>query len=183
MTRSWTRSLTRETEGTDTSVVGSNRKRAAAVVAIFLVAACGPGGRHVAQAPWSFGAASSPQAVSAEGAPVIIDSGVGEVFLPVTGVVPPMAAAAVWRKFALRDASSNGLVPPGTSVQLGTLTLPLGPGKPGEFRANAQLVWSFSWQQCAPVTSSVTPSQPPPCTAGAFFDASTGDLVDHTFHN
>ena len=158
----------------------SNGPRVAVVgTAVLLTAACGPA-RVAAQGPPSSAAASEAAPVPTVGATVTVDPGVGEIFVPVSGVVPRLDAATVWQRFARLAGSSNVKVPPGTTVELGKLTLPLGPGRPDEFRANAQEVWSFSWRQCAPRTFTASPTDL--CTAVAFFDASTGELVDQTWH-
>lgn len=119
----------------------------------------------------------------------VVDSSVGETFTAVTTPSSKVSARLISpdRAFHKADGPAQEL-PAGTSVQLGRLTLPVGAGAPGQYNAKDQLVYAFTWRQCAPnigpfdpTSPSASPSDSTYCTAWLFVDAETGKMVDQTW--
>jgi hypothetical protein len=109
---------------------------------------------------------------------ITVDSNANEIFAP-AGAAPGLTANAAWQRFAHLNGVSQAAVPPDVTAQIGRLTLPVGPGHPGEYLADNELVWAFSWQECPP--TGVATSGPGACIAWLFLDAQSGDLVDQTW--
>jgi hypothetical protein len=117
---------------------------------------------------------------------IVIDALSGETFTPepsgqaTDGVVAPEDA---YQEFAGRGATW----PADATVRLGRLTIPIGPGAPGEDSVDNQLVWAISFKNCGPVIGpphrGTDPSDQPPlnCTQWIFFDAASGELVEMTW--
>lgn len=114
-------------------------------------------------------------------AQVIIDSNLGEVFVPVEN--PSLALMTADEAFAAQAQrlNSDRLTPPeGDTIQLGRLTMPIGPGQ--GYTARDQLVWAFRTHQC-PASRALNPSAAPngPCIEWMFLNADTGALIDDTY--
>ena len=127
---------------------------------------------------------------SASDGTTVVDPSMGETFKPVSTTTSKMAARLISPDKAYRKAQNGATsLPPGASVQLGRLTLPLGARAPGQYTAKDQLVYAYTWAQCGPNvtpvttngTPSATPTDPASCTAWLFVDASTGQMVDQTW--
>lgn len=145
-------------------------------------------------------AAASPTSTAA----IVIDSQDNETFTPAT---PDQAAAesgniisasAAYSDFSQGDPQ----IPADTEVQEGYLTLPLGPGAPGQYSADHQLVYAYSSPHCGPAlgtplniepqeSSSEQPSTAEPdaatlsprdCTQWIFLEAASGEMVDMTWN-
>jgi hypothetical protein len=174
-----------------------NVKRLSLVVIIGFVAllpACG-------SYPATGQAAQIRPAARSTPRPIMINSSTGETFAPASSETPAVTAAQAWAAFA--HGGSNQLskaIPAGTTVQLGLVTLPVGPADaPGAARlthsdgeaytALKELAWGFSWKQCGPVVvpvrlpgSSPAPvPKPSDCTEWLFLDAKNGKQIDLTW--
>jgi hypothetical protein len=132
-------------------------------------------------------------AAPAVGTEIPINGSVGSVFSPSrTGLSADVAAEP--GDLTPLDAYDKALgtsmdsLPDGASVMTGYFTLPLGPGAPGQYTADDELVYAVTWPNCAPDLGTVrfdgkpdpTPSSRP-CHAWAFIVPSTGALVNLTW--
>lgn len=163
-----------------------------AIAAVIAAAALGGSGHRRVTGAASSGPNSitSTPAVSASSAapppaasPVIIDSESNEVFAPApASVVPPLSADAAYQVEAKLSGSSR-VSPPGfVRVQLGYLTIPVGPCCPDLI--HHKLVWAFSWHECPISTNPLNPTPAPsPCVAWKFLDASNGSEIDMTWQH
>jgi len=135
----------------------------------------------------SVGSLAGGDDVTATGA-IVLHEGSGETFLPdtstapVTGLLSPDVA---YRRYVGR---SHAQIPPGTSVQRGYLTLPVGPGAPGEHVIDHALVYAYTSTFCGPRSGPVIPNgdvaverEAPRCRQWLFLDARTGELLDLTW--
>jgi len=118
---------------------------------------------------------------------IVIDPQAGEKFTPpFAKASPALTPQAAWGKFMRRISSPKSLrIPANVSVQLGLLTLPIGPiGRHGaeKYAARNELVYGYSWHSC-PV--SMNPNHPKlsasPCIEWNFLDANTGRQIDLTW--
>jgi len=120
---------------------------------------------------------------------ITVDPGIHETFAPPPAdAAPAMTAAeawAGWERHAEIPAKTTA-IPANTSVQLGLLTLPVGPDCGLEcehgnivrgnmvYTALNQLAYGYSWSTC-PAGSSLPAIQ---CTSWIFLDASTGLMIE-----
>jgi len=114
---------------------------------------------------------------------VTIDPSVGETFAPApSSSAPSMSAQKAWARYARLNGSSVTAIPSSVTVQLGRLTLPVGPGPDNSvsYTAYNQLAYGFSWHSC-PVSMLNPPSPDNPCIEWLFLDANTGQQIDETW--
>jgi hypothetical protein len=128
--------------------------------------------------------------VTAVSATITIDATVGETFAP-----PPANAAATltaeqaWAHWQHQLGATDTTIPSDTTVQLGLLTLPVGPNCGAEcsgltiqngtaYKALNELVYGFG-TPCSPEASSSSTS---PCIDWTFIDANTGSAIDKVVH-
>jgi len=130
--------------------------------------------------------AQSTPAATPSVSQVVLDPSIDEVFVPTDELnVDQLTSDGAFRKWASLNGSDRETPPAGVSVQLGRLTLPLGPGRPNQYTAKDQLVWAFSWQQCPPEG---IPSPPQSflqksCIEWLFLDAMDGAMIDETWQH
>jgi len=131
---------------------------------------------------------SNAQAVRA--APVsttiTIDPSINETFAPpLANAAPAMTAQQAWAKFENNNGATVTTIAPNTSVQLGLLTLPVGPDCGAEcqgliiqngiaYTALNQLAYGYTWSNC-PAGSTLPAIQ---CTHWIFLDANRGVMID-----
>ena len=130
---------------------------------------------------------------------IVIDPSIGDTFTPTpAGAVAPapaLTAAQAWADFAQVNGGI-ATIPSGLSVQLGRVSVPVGPANPNDpdqasltvsnsvaYLALNELAYGYS----APNGScpmSRNPLNPGPvgksCTDWTFVDANTGQLIEHT---
>jgi hypothetical protein len=125
--------------------------------------------------------------VSAVTKVIVIDPQAGEKFTPpFAKASPALTPQEAWAKFMRGINSTKSLrIPADVGVQLGLLTLPIGPiGRHGgeKYTAHNELVYGYSWHSC-PV--SMNPNHPKlpgdPCIEWNFIDANTGHQIDLTW--
>ncbi|HEY7146099.1 MAG TPA: hypothetical protein VH637_17815 [Streptosporangiaceae bacterium] len=132
-------------------------------------------------------AALHARSVSAVTSTITIDPGVGETF----GAAPPDAAPTLtpqqaWAAGAQNDSGDvSAAIPPDVTMQLGVLTLPIGPTGPEgaeTYAAQDELAYGFSWSNC-PVSRNPDMQALPdnPCIEWEFIDANTGQQIDDTW--
>ncbi len=118
---------------------------------------------------------------------IVIDPQAGEKFTPPSArAAPALTPQEAWGKFMRRISNTKPpRIPANVSVQLGLLTLPIGPiGRHGteKYAAHNELVYGYSWHSC-PV--SMNPNHPKllanPCIEWNFIDANTGRQIDLTW--
>jgi len=111
---------------------------------------------------------------------ITVDPGINETFAPPPAdAAPAMTAEQAWTKM------DNRSIGPGTTVQLGLLTVPVGPDCGAEcennnivqggmvYSALNQLAYGYSWSTC-PAGSTLPAIQ---CTDWIFLDANTGQMI------
>ena len=170
----------------------------AAVAALLLLAltACGsrPAGAEQAAHIKPAATTSSPATT------ITIQPGSGETFTPTSTGSPALTAEQAFADFAHLNGWTSTAIPDVDTVQLGLLTLPVGPADgPGTdnliksngeaYRALNQLVWAYSWKQCPPVvgpspSAGASPAPTPSlgaCIGWLFLDANTGTMIDQTY--
>jgi hypothetical protein len=124
---------------------------------------------------------------SAVTATITVDPQVGETFAPAPAdAAPALTAQQAWANYTQVDTSySDSAIPSNVTVQLGLLTLPLGPEGPGgakAYTAQNQLVYGYSWHNCPASRNPNMQTLPPnPCIEWNFLDASTGRQIDETW--
>lgn len=170
-----------------------SRLSCALVCAVFAITGCATSGETSARPAASHSLSTAPRVAVAHMSPdsavetttgaaqVIIDSNIGEVFVPVED--PSLSAMTANEAFAAqaKRIHSEQLTPPeGDTIRLGRLTMPIGPGE--GYTARDRLVWAFSTHQC-PASRALNPSTAPKgrCIEWMFLDADTGALIDDTF--
>lgn len=125
--------------------------------------------------------------VSTVASTVTIDPTVEEVFAPAPAdASPAMTAQEAWAAYTKVDTSyTTATIPSGVTVQMGLLTLPLGPSGPNgteAYTANNELVYGFSWHNCPVSRNPKEPTLPAnPCIEWNFLDANTGKQIDETW--
>lgn len=122
-----------------------------------------------------------PQLATASADQVVVDSTVGEVFVPSATAPAPLTADAAFSRYASINGSGVTAPASGVTVELGYLTLPVGAGTPGEYVANHELVWSFHWPACPPSTLPGGTAPTSTCVEWLFLDAATGAQIDQTW--
>jgi hypothetical protein len=137
------------------------------------------------------GRAGSSHAVIARATPVsatiTIDPAINETFAPPpANAAPGITAQQAWAQWENAGGSTNTSIPSNTTVQLGLLTLPVGPDCGAEcengnivqngmvYSALNQLAYGYSSSVC-PAGSSLPAVQ---CTRWIFLDANTGKMID-----
>ncbi len=125
--------------------------------------------------------------VSTVASPITIDPTAGEVFAPAPAdASPAMTAQQAWAAYTRVDTSyTTSTIPSNVTVEIGLLTLPLGPSGPNgteAYTANNELVYGFNWHNC-PVSRNPKEQTLPanPCIEWNFLDASTGKQIDETW--
>ena len=131
---------------------------------------------------WSYG----EQYRRAETTATVIDPQVGETFAPASkDAQPAIEAAVAWRRYARNEGSSVTQVPRAVTVQLGLLTLPIGPNGPNSsetYKAKDELTWGFNWHTCPVMTlANASPSADNPCIEWLLLNAKTGTQIDETW--
>jgi len=138
-------------------------------------------------AAWHGNSAQQAQIASVAQGATVIDEMSGETFTPETTEPSQDVLSA---EAAYQQWGQGGETPPPTAtVQRGFLTFPTGTG---EYTANHQLVYAYSWTACQPAIGApnsqgstlIDPSDSPSpqfCTQWVFLDASTGELIDMTW--
>ena len=127
--------------------------------------------------------ARAATSASAAAATVTIDPSVGETFAPAPpSSAPGLSAQQAWTQFAQLNGASDTSMPSTVTVQLGLLTLPVGPGTDNtlSYTAHNELAYGYSWHSC-PVSMLSPPSPDNPCIEWLFLDASTGVHIDETW--
>lgn len=133
-----------------------------------------------------------------------INADTGVTFTPTSGsaTAPAMTAAQAYAGFAALNNWASTDIPGYVTVQLGSLTAPVGPaGAPGTrslatsggeaYTALNEQTWAFSWKECPPVlppapvpgttaTPVATPA-PSSCVAWLYLDANTGKQIEQTW--
>lgn len=124
---------------------------------------------------------------------ITIDPTVGETFAPPPlSAQPSLTAQDAWAQYAALAGSSVTTVPSNVSVQLGLLTLPVGPAAaPGTnglatsggeaYTALNELAYGYSWHSCPTSTLNASPLPNNPCIEWLFLDANTGQQIDQTW--
>jgi hypothetical protein len=125
---------------------------------------------------------------------IAIDSVVGETFAPPpSSAQTSLTAQDAWAQYAALAGSSVTTIPSTVTVQLGLLTLPVGPASaPGTsglttsngeaYTALNELAYGYSWHSCPVIMlpgASVSPGNP--CIEWLFLDANTGQQIDETW--
>jgi hypothetical protein len=164
---------------------------------------------RVALAPADAGIASPAHAGTASGAhgriaslapaPIVIDPSVGETFAPApAGPAPALTAAQAWAQNARADnGNGNTAIPSGLSVQLGLVSLPVGPANSDDpdqaglatsngiaYSALNELAYGYSSPPgfCPMSRNPNTPGRVgKSCIDWTFVDANTGQLIDDTW--
>lgn len=123
---------------------------------------------------------------------ITINSQIGMTFAPApAGAAPALTADQAWAQEAAAEGSSGTTIPPGVTVQLGLLTLPVGPANAESsglvtsngtaYTALNQLAYGYSWHSCPMSTLPNATLPPNPCIEWEFLDANTGHLIDDTW--
>ena len=124
---------------------------------------------------------------------VTIDASVGETFAPApSSPAPGMSAQDAWASWARLNGSSATTIPSDVTVQLGLLTLPVGPaGAEGTgglatyngeaYTAYNELAYGYSWRSCPASTLPIPVSASNPCIEWLFLDANSGQQIDDTW--
>jgi hypothetical protein len=148
-------------------------------------------GLHQAPARSSTAGARHIQAVtvSTVTSTITIDAQAGETFSPPSATAataaPALTAEQAWAKYDQVDSSAGPTIPSNVSVQLGLLTLPIGPSGPNNsmlYAAHNTPVYGYSAPSC-PMSRNpkVTTMPPNPCIKWVFLDANTGQAIDETW--
>jgi hypothetical protein len=185
------------------------RCAAMVVAAALAVAALVVGGiaAKVALAPAHAGTGSSAHAGNASPAhggtaslapaPLVIDPSIGDTFAPApAGAAPALTAAQAWAHYAQANGGS-ATIPSGLSVQLGLVSVPVGPANPDDpdqaglatsngiaYRALNELAYGYS-SPTGSCPMSRNPNNPgtvgKSCIDWTFVDANTGQLIEETW--
>jgi hypothetical protein len=119
-------------------------------------------------------------------ATITIDPAIKETFgPPPASAQPAMTAALAWAQWEQHAGATNTTIAPNTTVQLGLLTLPVGPYCGAEchglivknriaYTVLNQLAYGYRWSACPP--GSTLPAVR--CNSWIFLDASTGQMID-----
>jgi hypothetical protein len=114
---------------------------------------------------------------------VTIDSLVGETFSPPPSTTPNLDPESAWAAYAKLNGSTVESIPNDMTVQLGLLTLPVGPVGPNNsyvYTAKDQLAYGYSRPSCPVSLLGPAPSDSP-CVEWLFLDANTGQQIDETW--
>lgn len=124
---------------------------------------------------------------------ITINSQIGETFAPPLNTASPtLTAEQAYAQYEQHIGSSATTIPSGVTVQLGLLTLPVGPANsetgnlPTQngiaYTALNELAYGYSWHSC-PMTLTLGPSSLPsnPCIEWNFIDANTGQQIGMTW--
>jgi len=162
----------------------------------------------VALAPAHAGTASRAGKVARAPAPawppspapgsIVIDQDVGDTFVPASAGVaaPALTAAQAWAQYA-RVNGDSATIPSDVSVQLGLVSVPVGPANPNDpdqaglatsngtaYRALNEVAYGYS-SPTGSCPMSRNPNNPGPvgksCVAWTFVDANTGQLIEATW--
>jgi len=147
-----------------------------------LASACGTKAQGAAHAVYR------PRPVSALNAVITIDPHVGEIFAPApANEHPALTARQAWGRYTVADNGygRNAPIPANVTVDIGLLTLPIGPSGPNGseiYTVHNQLVYGYSWHQCPASRNPKVKKLPPnPCIEWLFLNANTGYQIDETF--
>jgi hypothetical protein len=128
-------------------------------------------------------------------ATIVVNPVLGDTFAPPPpNATPTLTAGQAWADFAQLNNFSNTAIPSGVTVQLGLVTVPVGPagapGTSGEATANGQayvalneLAYGYSSPSLcpAPTNPNATTSPGTSCIAWDFLDAQTGQQIVSTW--
>jgi hypothetical protein len=118
---------------------------------------------------------------------ITIDRSAGILFAPPPAQASPaMSAEHAWEIYMERaTGKKHSAIPSNVRVQLGLLTLPMGPTGPHgteKYTAHNELVYGFSWHSCPISTSPVPVKLPPnPCIQWNLLNAYTARQVVDTW--
>ncbi len=116
---------------------------------------------------------------------ITIDPTVGETFSPPpSSAQPAESAQQAWAAYAQQLGSSATTIPGTVTVQLGQLTLPVGPRGPNNsevYTADNELAYGYSW--ASPCLSTLADSPPANCTEWLFLDANSGNQIDNAWQH
>lgn len=117
---------------------------------------------------------------------IVIDPQVGEVFEPApASAAPALTAQQVWAKYATLIGAKTTAIPAHVTVELGLLTLPIGPSGPKGieiYTAYRQLTYGYSTHACPKSMNPHITSLPAnPCIYWDFLNANTGRQIDSTY--
>lgn len=131
--------------------------------------------------------------VSAVTSTITIDPQVGETFAPAPpDAAPALTAEQAYAQYAQLSGYSDTTVPSDVTVQLGLLTLPVGPVSPDTgnlttqngiaYTALNELVYGYSWHSCPHSRNPNVATLPAnPCIQWNFLNANSGKQVDDTW--
>ena len=117
---------------------------------------------------------------------ITVDPGIHETFAPpAASAQPAITAALAWAQWEQHAGATITTIPSNTTVQLGLLTLPVGPYCGAEchglivkngiaYTVLNQLAYGYRWSVCPP--GSTLPAVR--CNSWIFLDASTGQMID-----
>lgn len=123
-------------------------------------------------------------------AAITVDPDVGETFAPPPAdAAPALTAAQAYSQWQQQVGVADAGVPADATVQLGLLTLPVGPDCGAEcsnltikdgiaYTALNELMYGYA----TPCSPEATSSAPGPCLDWTFLDASTGMEIDKAVH-
>jgi hypothetical protein len=152
-------------------------------VTVVLVTVVGRGTSRSADlqrsAPAAAGAASERRTIT-------IDPQVGETFAPApASAVPKLTAQQAWARYMRQNGDDHTAIPPFVRVQLGLLTLPIGPTGPGgaeAYTAHNDLVYGYSSPSgCVSMNPRVLFLPGAHCISWDFLNANTGKQIDSTW--
>lgn len=119
-------------------------------------------------------------------ATITVDPAIKETFAPPpASAQPAMTAALAWAQWEQNAGATITTIAPNTTVQLGLLTLPVGPHCGAEchglivkngiaYQTLNRLAYGYRWSVCP--SGSTLPAVR--CSSWIFLDASTGQLID-----
>jgi hypothetical protein len=127
-------------------------------------------------------------------APIVIDPQIGETFARApASATPTLTAQQAWARFAHVNHWGGTSVPAGVHVQLGLLTLPVGPADaPGTgnlpksngkaYTADNELTYGYSSPSGCPTLNPRLEAPPGAhCISWVFLNANTGKQIDSTY--
>jgi hypothetical protein len=133
----------------------------------------------------------------AKRAAIAIDPQIGETFAPApASAAPKLTGQQAWERYMRHLADPRTGIPRGTQVQLGLLTLPVGPANlPGTsglpksngkaYTALNELAYGYSsptsGSGCATLNPRLTPPRDARCISWTFLTADTGVQIDSTW--
>ena len=129
----------------------------------------------------------SASAAAASGRRTItIDPHVGETFAPApASAAPQLTAQQAWARYTRRTGDDHTAIPSFVRVQLGLLTLPIGPTGPGgseAYTAHNELAYGYSSPSgCLSMNPRVLFPPGAHCIRWDFLDANTGKQIDSTW--